>query len=99
MLTVEKVLEVFGDYLKEDTDCEVIKTRRAYIIGMWDKRTGNYEFIEAYTAPEDMKDRLLSEFENYLAYKFTLGQRDELTKEEQSVIDGEIEKILNKLEQ
>lgn len=98
MLTIEKVLEVFSDYLKEDTDCEVIKTRRAYIIGMWDKRKGEYEFVETYTTPEDMKDRLLSEFENYLTYKLTLGQRDDLTKEEQSFVDDKALEILNKLE-
>lgn len=57
-----------------------------------------YEFIETYTAPEGMKDRLLSEFDNYLAYKFTLGQRDELSIKEQSFVDDKIREILNKLE-
>lgn len=66
---------------------------------MWDKQKGEYEFVETYTAPEDMKDRLLSEFENYLAYKLTLGQRDELTKEEQVFVNVKVGEILHKFEQ
>ena len=36
MLTFEMVLEVFKDYLEEDTDCEVVLTKHGYTVMQWD---------------------------------------------------------------
>ena len=37
MLTYEAVLKVFADYLKEDTDYEVVLTAHGYTVMGWDK--------------------------------------------------------------
>lgn len=32
MMTFEKVLEIFKDYLAEDTDCDVVLTKHGYTV-------------------------------------------------------------------
>ena len=96
MLTFEKVFEVFADYLKEDTACEVIKTKRAYIIGLWEECCSEYEFLETYTTPEAMKARLIQEYEGYLTYQITKAIRDKLTADERKYIDTKVKEMLDK---
>ena len=38
MLTYEKVLEVFKDYLAEDDSCEVLIASQGYLVVDWDSR-------------------------------------------------------------
>ena len=42
MLTFEKVLEVFGDYLAQDKACEVLTTSRGYLAVDWESRKNNW---------------------------------------------------------
>lgn len=98
MVTVEKVLEIFDDYLKEDTACEVIPTKRGYIVGMWDNKARDYEFLNFFEEADDLKEHLLIVYSSYLEYKFTQGIRDDLTSEEQIFIDTEVNKMSDKFE-
>lgn len=36
MMTFEKVLEVFNDYLNKDSVLEVVNTKRGYTVMIWD---------------------------------------------------------------
>ena len=36
MLTFEKVLETFGDYLAQDKSCEVLNTSRGHLVVDWE---------------------------------------------------------------
>lgn len=97
MLTFEKVLAGFEEYLKKDMDCEIVKTKRGYLVCMWDNSNRNYEFIEYCDTPDDLKKELLPQFSGYLMYKHNLGVNDDLTFDEQAFIDNEVNKIELKL--
>lgn len=43
MLTFEKVLTVFKDYLAEDTIFEILMTSRGYTIMEWDEKTRDWD--------------------------------------------------------
>ena len=38
MMTFEKVLEVFNDYLNKDSVLEVVNTKRGYTVMIWDEK-------------------------------------------------------------
>lgn len=71
MLTYEKVLEVFREYLEEDTSCEVVSTSRGYAVMLWDDRQETWYDIETAPTPEALRDILLGNYEGYLIYKMT----------------------------
>lgn len=39
MLTLKKVLEVFQDYLVENTNYEVVLTKHGYTVMQWDEKS------------------------------------------------------------
>ena len=41
MMTFEKVLEVFNDYLNKDSVLEVVNTKRGYTVMIWDEKMSN----------------------------------------------------------
>lgn len=41
MMTFEKVLEVFNDYLNKDSVLEVVNTKRGYTVMIWMKKMSN----------------------------------------------------------
>ena len=41
MMTFEKVLEVFNDYLNKDSVLEVVNTKRGYTVMIWDEKDYN----------------------------------------------------------
>ena len=88
MMTFEKVLEVFADHLREDTDCEVIQTRHGYTVLIWDSRAQDWETCEYCPTPEVLRDRLARAYDDFAELKLTGGER-ELTGEERSQIDAE----------
>ena len=42
MLSFEKVLEVFGDYLAQDKACEVLTTSRGIMVVDWESCKNNW---------------------------------------------------------
>lgn len=90
MLTFEKVLEVFADYLEQDADYEVILTKHGYTVMGFDDRDKDWSDIKLCETPEEMRDALLDAYENYLEYTTAAGQRNQLGKErltEQEALD------------
>jgi len=92
MLTFEKVLSVFKDYLSEDTRYEVLMTSRGYTVMEWDSRQRDWANAQIYPTPESLKNILLEALAGYLEYKTTLCERP-LTDSERAMIQGQMEKM------
>lgn len=59
MMTFEKVLEVFNDYLNKDSVLEVVNTKRGYTVMIWDEKDEQWFGVEHCKAPELLRDALL----------------------------------------
>ncbi len=85
MLTHEKVLEVFKDYLAADDDFEVVLTSRGYTVLAWDDRALEWYNVQLCPTPEELLDALLGGVETYIQYEITKGRRDLTEQEEQEM--------------
>lgn len=94
MLTFEKVLEVFKDYLAEDTNCEVVHTKHGYTVMQWDGKSKDWYGVEYCETPEDLREELLSSYRMNEAEKITKTKR-ELTEEEAQTVNLDCKKILD----
>ena len=97
MLTFEKVMEVFKDYLAEDTRYEIVMTSRGYTVLEWDSKANTWAGEELCATPEIMGDVLLDCFTGYLEYK-TIIANGEITKAEQERITTQRQALLEKLQ-
>ena len=97
MLTFEKVMEVFKDYLTEDTRYEIVKTSHGYTVLEWDSRANTWAGEELCATPEIMRDVLLDCFTGYLEYK-AITASGEITKAEQEQITAQRQALLEKLQ-
>ena len=84
MLTCEKVLEVFKDYLAEDDSCEVLTTSQGYLEVDWSSRKSDSDWVTSRLCqtPEHLRDVLRSRYEEYQGYKLTGGYKRELLPSE-----------------
>ena len=97
MLTFEKVMEVFKDYLTKDTRYEIVMTSHGYTVLEWDSGANTWAGEELCATPEIMRDVLLDCFAGYLEYKaITAGE--EITKAEQERIATQRQALLEKLQ-
>ncbi len=85
MLTHEKVLDVFKDYLAADDDYEVVLTRRGYAVMAWDDRAKDWYSVQLCPTPEELRDALLCGVETYMQYSITKGRKDLTEQEEQEM--------------
>ena len=69
MLTFEKVMEVFKDYLTEDTRYEIVMTSHGYTVLEWDSSANTWAGEEVCASPGIMRDALPDCFTGYLEYK------------------------------
>lgn len=76
MLTFEKVLEVFKDYLDEDDMYEVVSTSHGYTLLEWDRQCGEWTGVKLCSTPRALADALLYGYTGLLEYRATLGQRE-----------------------
>lgn len=95
MLTFEKYLEVFKDYLAEDTNCEVVLTRHGYTVMQWDEKSKDWYGVEYCETPEDLRDELLSSYRMSEAQKITKTKR-ELTEEENNILEVKCKEYIEK---
>ena len=96
MLTFEKVMEVFKDYLTEDTRYEIVMTSHGYTVLEWDSRANTWVGEELCATPEIMRDVLLDCFTGYLEYQ-TITATGEVTEIDQEQITAQRQELLNKL--
>ena len=96
MLTFEKVLDVFKDYLAADGMYEIVMTSHGYTVLEWDAQLGDWTGARRCATPQDMVDALLYGYTGYLEYQATLARR-ELTKDDLTKIETQRKNILEKL--
>ena len=78
MLTFEKVLEIFKDYLALDTELEVCKSRYGYIRVEFNEIGDILDYCSGVVCrtPEELFDVLLDDFQGYEEIRLTKGRRD-----------------------
>ena len=96
MLTFEKVLDVFKDYLADDDMYEIVMTSHGYTVMEWDGHLRDWADSKLCKTPQDMADILLSGYEGYLEYQATHGDR-ELAEDDMSRIETQRQIMLTKL--
>ncbi len=96
MLTFEKVLEVFKDYLAADDMYEVVMTSHGYAMLEWDSQLGDWTGAKRCATPQDMADALLYGYTGYLEYQATHARR-ELTKDDLAQVEVQQQIMLKKL--
>lgn len=84
MLTYEKILNVFQEYLAEDDSCEVLTTSQGYLVVDWNSRKIDSEWVTSRLCqkPEQLRDVLRSRYEEYQGYQLTGGYKRELLPSE-----------------
>lgn len=92
MLTFEKVLSVFADYLQQDPLYEVILTSHGYTLMGWEPRKNQWYTAEIMETPEILLDALLCKYAEYLEEQLTDSERD-LTAAEQAGIDAKCSRL------
>ena len=68
MLTFERVLETFADYLSEDKDTEVVEAKHGYIVMFWHDQRAEYDFFTLCKTPHALLKELLKSYGSYLAW-------------------------------
>ena len=96
MLTFEKVMEVFKDYLAEDTRYEIVMTSHGYTVLEWDSRANTWAGEELCATPEIMRDVLLDDFTGYMEYKAIIAS-GEVSEIERAKILAQRQKFIDQL--
>lgn len=96
MLTFEKVMEVFKDYLTEDTRYEIVMTSHGYTVLEWDSSANAWVGEELCATPEIMRDVLLDDFTGYMEYKAIIAS-GEVSEIERAKILAQRQKFIDQL--
>ncbi len=86
MLTREKVLEAFSDYLAQDDSCEVLHTSRGLMVVDWESCHKDWVTCQLCLTPEKLLEVLRSSYEEYQGYRLTDGYERDLTAQEEQDI-------------
>lgn len=99
MLTFEKVLEIFKDYLALDTELEVCKSRYGYIRVEFDEISGIPDYCSGVVCrtPEELFNVLLDDVQGYEEIRLTKGQRD-ITAKDLEMLRGLRQRYLERRE-
>ncbi len=68
MLTNEKVLEIFKDYIDADEALDILSTRRGYAVMLWDFAHRDWSDVVCCQTPEALFDKLLDSFTGYQGF-------------------------------
>ena len=66
MLTLERVMEVFSDFLSEHEEYEVVKTKRGFVVLFWEEDSDYYQGADVLKTVEDLRDELIDCYKNEL---------------------------------
>ena len=87
MLTFEKVLEIFEDYLAQDMEREVYKSRYGYVCVSFNGSPPDPPYCEGDVCrtPEELFDLLLTEYQDFELLRRTKGRREVTEADEKAV--------------
>lgn len=89
MLTYEKVLEIFADYLSEDECAEVVSTRHGPALMMWEPVLCGWEQVTRCETPGKLFDALLEEYDKFYSYQMAETQGiEDYTPEIKAQVDA-----------
>ena len=86
-MTFENVLEVFREYLSEDSSCEVLDTTQGYLVVDWESNKNNWITSRLCQTPAQLRDTLRSRWEEYQGYRLTNGYKRDVTEQEEKEIE------------
>lgn len=89
-MTYEKVLSVFGDYLKQEDAYEVVKAKAGYTVLGLDRVRKDWNIARLCHTPDILMEELLYAFENHFEYCATHGERP-LTQEERQQMETQVQ--------
>ena len=92
MLTFEKVLEVFKDYLSKDDVLEVVTTKRGYTVMIWEEKDEQWFGVEHCKTPELLRDALLHGYYDFSEQQLTHNRRN-LSEEEIADIQSQCKQL------
>lgn len=95
MLTYEKILDVFEDYLQKDPLYEIVSTSHGYTLLAWEPHRGEWYNARILKTPKAMLKALLETYASYLEDKITQNERD-ITAQEQEQIDSQCRQLREK---
>ena len=95
MLTFEKVLAVFADYLQQDPLYEVLLTSRGYTLLAWEPERDDWYSAEITATPDMLLDKLVDAYASFREDQITDSDRD-LTRQEEAEIKKECAQLRNK---
>ena len=87
MLTFEKVLEIFEDYLAQDMELEVYKSRYGYVCVSFNGSPPDLPYCEGDVCrtPEELFDLLLTDYQDFELLRRTKGRREVTEADEKAV--------------
>lgn len=89
MLTNEKVLNVFADYLQKDEDYEVVLTSHGYTVMGWDRQRQDWNNVVFCPTPESLRDALLDAYASFAEMTITDCDRDLTPAEEKQIAQAQ----------
>ena len=95
MLTFEKVMEIFNDFLSQDECCEVVMTKRGHVVLDWPSKHNNFLTAVYCGTSEELMESILSTYSSELELRITHGQRD-MTEREAAEVEAQCELIREK---
>lgn len=98
MLTFDKVLGAFREYLSADDSCEVLTTSRGQVVMDWDSGSSGWYSVRLCQTPEALRDVLLESFEEYQEYLATNGYKREITETDKHEVQKKCQAMLEKLQ-
>lgn len=96
MLTFERVLEVFQDYLSKDTMYEIVTTSRGCTVLEWDSESNDWSDAKLCATPQDLAEALLDGLASYLEYQMTKCNR-ECTEQNREQIAAQLKAMTDRL--
>ncbi|MFI3228321.1 MAG: hypothetical protein R3Y09_13095 [Clostridia bacterium] len=96
-MSFEQVLDVFADYIYEDTECEIFVSRYGYTVMLWDERGKEWSSVEHCTTPIELKNELLKSYEAFIDWQLT-KHRDTQEEKDKRGIELAIERRLKQFE-
>ena len=97
MLTFEKVLEVFRNYLNQDDVFEVVNTKQGYTVMIWEEKGEQWYGVQHCKTPELLRDVLLEGYHNFSEQQLTHNRRN-LTEVEIADIKNQCKQLHDRCE-